>query len=379
MARQLTTDGYIDLGNATADALLAGVTSGMAAMWVYFDNTSIEQEIWDARISGAREFELTEFFDNPARNLRFSAVGTVAQATVITSNLSGSAWHSLMWGWNDAVGTNGTIYLFVDGVSAGTGTGYGTIGSGSYVSYQLGAVTAAANLQGRVAHYGLWTGVAPDVDLAAAFNAGFLPTQIRPDKLRQYLPLWGDGASEIDVAGGYTATPTGTTSKADGPKIYAARPVSIVPRPDGATAGELTATLADATLTSSAALAIRGETSTTAASATLAATGVLALQAQLGAQLADAVSSASSAVAIRGAASLTLDAATLAASGGDISPISGALSVTLQSATLNAVGEFVMVASPIETPSAITASARSASTLSATPVAATAAITADPV
>lgn len=101
-------------------------------------------------------------------------------------------------------------------------------------------------------------------------------------------------------------------------------------------AGTLSATLAAATLASTATVAIAGTSSATLAAATLSATGTLAISSTASATLAATTVVAAGTVALTGSTTATLAAATLAGTG-TIS-LSATLTSTLDDATLAATG-----------------------------------------
>lgn len=120
----------------------------------------------------------------------------------------------------------------------------------------------------------------------------------------------------------------------------------FIGHPIGGTIGDtgrtaaLSATLADATLSATGALAIAGSLSATLADATLSATGAVALTGALTATLDDALLTATGALLITGAETTTLDDATLSATGA--LDIKAELAATLEDATLSAASQLLI-------------------------------------
>lgn len=117
---------------------------------------------------------------------------------------------------------------------------------------------------------------------------------------------------------------------------------SLRPAAGGAITGALTATLADATATSTATLAIAGASSPTLAAATLSATGTLSIAGALTVTLDDATVSAAGSLALTGAAGSTLDGLTLSSAGLLAAGPSGSLTVTLGPLTAAGVGSLAI-------------------------------------
>lgn len=339
MALQLdaTSGAYVDLGNSNAATLLDAITAGSISLWVYFDNTSVEQEIWDARVSGANEFELTEFYDNPARKLRWS-VATPGGTTQIVhaSDLSGSAWHNLVCTWDE---TANTVEMFVDGVtSTGPQAWAGARGTGNtYVSYQIGAVGGGALMRGRVAQYGLWS-VALTAAEAASLSKGFTPLQVRRTSLLTYMPMTGIGATEPDLIQARNGTPTGTTSKADNPRLFQPRRTAA----PAASATTVTGTSATTLTIATAASGVRGATGTSASTLTITtvASGLLGVTGTASATLGitTAASGSATAGAVSGSSAVTLGI--VSAASGTVTR-TGSSAVTLSIST-TATGTFAI-------------------------------------
>lgn len=145
-----------------------------------------------------------------------------------------------------------------------------------------------------------------------------------------------NNAAAVAVNGEYKiATSTGETSA---PTIGVSGDTAgvLIGLSEAASDGALSVTLADATLSSASALAIKGTAAVTLADATLSSTSTIALKAALAATLDDATLSSTGTVAIKGALSQTLEDAT-AGSAGTVA-IAGTSGATLDDATLSATG-----------------------------------------
>lgn len=107
--------------------------------------------------------------------------------------------------WHSAIGTRSvdTAELFLDGVSEGSDTSPGTMGTIVSDDYKIGALDSGggvnAFMDGDIADVAVWSVVLTQ-DEINAYNKGVSPTLIRPDKLVSYIPLWGT-TQEPDLGG----------------------------------------------------------------------------------------------------------------------------------------------------------------------------------
>jgi len=107
--------------------------------------------------------------------------------------------------WHSGIGTRSvdTAELFLNGVSEGTDTSPGTMGTIVSDSYIVGALEAGTGVNaffdGDIADVAVWDVVLTQ-DEIDAYHAGVSPALIRPTALVSHIPLWGT-TQEPDLGG----------------------------------------------------------------------------------------------------------------------------------------------------------------------------------
>ena len=109
--------------------------------------------------------------------------------------------------WTHICGTEAGVatQFFRNGVNTNGGS-FANAPAGTSFEFRVGRRwdsegTAAAHLDGRMAHIGIWNVVLSAAEVAA-LAAGVSPLRIRPSALVAYWPLWGNSSPEPDWAGG---------------------------------------------------------------------------------------------------------------------------------------------------------------------------------
>jgi hypothetical protein len=188
------------------------------AGWVFPDdvNRANAQYFWTSQI-GANTNVASLFFISGNSIGSGSLTATVQRATTATSrtsdgaDISAGAWGHVAATWSGGTLAN-TLNIYVNGVAL-SGWNSETNGSGAVLAgtgtHCLGGRTFDdnRNLNGRMAHCGLWDVALTTGDIAMLVG-GFSPASVRPANLVYGWPLI---RSQQDVVGGQAGTLDGTT------------------------------------------------------------------------------------------------------------------------------------------------------------------------
>ena len=207
--------------------------------------------------------------------------------------------------------------------------------SGRYqlLAYQDGSGAFTVNLTGLAGTFSLeW--------LRPATGATQAGSSVSGGAVRTLTPPWaGEDAVALLELAGSTATLTATLAAAT---LTSAAAVAV--------AATAATTLAAATVTASATVAVAGTLTRTLAAATLTATAVVAAQAATTATLAGSTLSSTASVAVTATVTVALGAATLSATGTVGNGVSGSVAGTLAPATLTATATVAVQAVAVLTP-----------------------------
>src|ERR1700754_17517 len=158
--------------NASARMTFVGNASEMAKIqnkafvigtWLRVNSSTTSNRIfeYDVTAGGGEEYYL--FYNATAGTMTFSTVSGVCSITTLTSFVDGR-WHRLVL-TRDAVATNATLFLYVDGVLEGSSATCGSLGASSTGNFYLGgfiggSVTAFPHWQDQfvMVNNTLWSG-----------------------------------------------------------------------------------------------------------------------------------------------------------------------------------------------------------------------------
>lgn len=262
-----------------------------------------------------------------------------SSGAVLNVLLENAAWVStgfnITTGWHHyamTMATGNAIKIYYDGAqiySATTGAPMlipGTSGLGGASSVQVGGYTSY-DVKNRMFQGG--------VALARVHNRVLAPAEVQ----RLFRDPW---AGTIEPAARLFFAVRAPSSSRTGDLSATLAAATLSATGTLAISGTASATLAATTVVAAGTIALTGATSATLAAATLASTGTISLSATLTATLGAATLSAASTVALTGALTATLDAATLSAAGTAANVITGDLTATLGAATLSAASTLAL-------------------------------------
>jgi hypothetical protein len=229
---------FLGLGAGTGNALLNGAARISLHAWIRPDSfdtgSQFQNDIIAFYVNGTSHgvlLNVNASATNPNGRLRIQCQPESSEGfevreggTDIVAGNQYAAGASI-----DLTGDRMDVYL--DGVNDGggaeafTATAYtpGSPARDDAIGADRGSGTPSQTSQfdGRIAEVAVWT---EDIgsDGFAQLAKGFSPLLVRPEALVFYMPLLGFGADgpEIDLAGGYAGTITGTIAIADHPRVY---------------------------------------------------------------------------------------------------------------------------------------------------------------
>ena len=218
-----TTGDY--LGN-TSGALITTVPLTIAGWtWRPSNASANMMHLHQGGVAGNRQgFYLAQ--DSTGRLQTFTADGSGSNNSRTTDTFSTSTWHHVCGRW--ASSTSRISYM--DGSPATENTTSRTP-SGidrTFVGIRDNAGGPNTNaFNGYLAEFGVWD-VALSADEISVLATGYSPLLVRPESLVAYFPLIGRNSPEIDLAGAYGLTISGSLSAQPHPRIIMPRRKQII-------------------------------------------------------------------------------------------------------------------------------------------------------
>lgn len=151
---------------------------------------------------------------DPLRAAAFLNSGSGSAASS-TSAMTTSTWQHACAVFTST--TSRTIYL--NGANSATDTTSVAVTISGLTSFYIGKSRAGSPANASIAGIGIWDAALTAAE-AQALAQGVSPLSVRPSALVAYYPLVGNATDEPDYVGGFTAAQSGSTPKADQPRIF---------------------------------------------------------------------------------------------------------------------------------------------------------------
>ena len=192
----------------------------VVAGWVYFDTKAGGGDydmIWELTADyGANVGSFAFYYQGTGDTMVVAHKGNVGLSAATAGTLATGVWTHWVTVYDFTVSTN-EVNIYRDGalqtVDRSTGNNNNT-GAFANSTFNLGGRNAASLFtDGKIERVGIWSA---DIgaDAIVSLSRGVDPLRVRPDKLINYWPLWGNDSPEPDYVGNNNLTITGATQAA---------------------------------------------------------------------------------------------------------------------------------------------------------------------